>query len=107
MCCGWVSLWLRFEGPAGSVGRGVGRGVGRRSLDGLVGHDPGGELLLSLLEAGAGGAIQRVHLERDGEELSEPESSRVASDLRHAVPPHLFKHNERAHGQRGEERRNQ
>lgn len=54
---------LRSEGPTGGVRCGVGGGVGGGGLNGLVGHDASGELLLSLLETGAGGAIQRVHLE--------------------------------------------
>lgn len=54
---------LRSEGPTGGVRRGVGGGVGGGGLNGLVGHDASGELLLGLLETGAGGTIQRVHLE--------------------------------------------
>lgn len=54
---------LRFEGPAGGVGSGVGGGVGRGRLHCLVGHDPGCKLLLGLLEAGARGAVEGVHLE--------------------------------------------
>lgn len=57
-----VCASLRPEGPTGGVRRGVGGGVGGGGLNGLVGHDASGELLLSLLETGAGGAIQRVHL---------------------------------------------
>lgn len=53
---------LRSEGPTGGVGCGVGGGVGGGGLNRLVGHDASGELLLGLLEAGAGGTIQRVHL---------------------------------------------
>lgn len=55
---------LRFEGPAGGVGRGVGGGVGGGRLDRLVGHDPGGKLLLGFLEAGSCGAVESVHLDR-------------------------------------------
>lgn len=68
MCPACVSLWLSFEGPAGGVGGGVGRSVGGRGLHRLVGHDAGGELLLGLLEAGAGGAVQSVHLHGGEEE---------------------------------------
>lgn len=59
-----VCVRLRFEGPAGGVGSGVGGGVGSGRLDRLVGHDPGGELLLGLLEAGACGAVEGVHLDQ-------------------------------------------
>lgn len=58
-----VRASLRSEGPPGGVGRGVGGGVGGGGLNRLVGHDASGELLLSLLETGAGGTVQRVHLE--------------------------------------------
>lgn len=54
---------LRFEGPAGGVGSSVGGSVGRGRLDRLVGHDPGGKLLLGLFEAGACGAVESVYLE--------------------------------------------
>lgn len=41
---------------------GRGGGSGRRRLDGFIGHDACGELLLGLLEAGARGAVQGVDL---------------------------------------------
>lgn len=69
-----VSLWMSFEGPASSIGRSISRSVGGCGLNGLVGHDAGGELLLSLLETSAGGTVERVHLERNGRE-KEAESS--------------------------------
>lgn len=65
-----VSLWLRFEGPTSSIGRGVSRSVGGRSLNGLVRHDSGCKLLLSLLETGSSGTIQCMHLERAEVEMS-------------------------------------
>lgn len=49
---------LLFEGSPGSVGSSVSGG----GLHRLVGHDAGGELLLRLLEAGAGGPVQRMDL---------------------------------------------
>lgn len=42
--------------------RGPGGGVGGGRLDRLVGHDACSELLLGLLEAGAGGTVHRVDL---------------------------------------------
>ena len=49
-----------LEGAAGGGGGGVGGG----RLDGLVGHDARGELLLGLFEAGVRGTVQAMDLER-------------------------------------------
>lgn len=62
-----VSLWMRFEGPAGSIGRSISCSIGGCSLNGLVRHDPGCKLLLGLLKTSTGGTIQCMHLERDEE----------------------------------------
>lgn len=51
---------LLFEGPPSSCGSSVSGG----SLHRLVGHDPGGKLLLGPLKAGACGSVQRVDLIR-------------------------------------------
>lgn len=77
-----VCVRLRFEGPAGGVGRGVGGSVGGGRLDRLVGHDPGGKLLLGFLEAGSCGAVESVHLdraERGDSQSAEPPSPFLAA----------------------------
>lgn len=51
-----------LEGSPGSAGGSGGGG----SLDGLVGHDSRGKLLLGFLEAGAGGAVQPMDLRGAG-----------------------------------------
>lgn len=63
---------LRSEGAAGGVGRCVGGGIGSGGLNGFVRHDSGRKLLLSLLETGTGGTVERVHLgRRQAEPISE------------------------------------
>lgn len=59
---GGFCLWLRLEGPTSSVGCSVRGCIGSCGLNGLVRHDSGRKLLLSLLKAGTGGAVQCVHL---------------------------------------------
>lgn len=126
MCAHVPSRVLRSEGPAGGVGRGIGGSVGGGGLNGLVGHDASRELLLSLLETSTGGTIQRVHLDgAEGEPVSEADdfiSAAVKNNKLNGhgrqlhLPPrmsneskmkslstYLFKHNERAHRQSGEE----
>lgn len=116
MCAHVPLRVLRSEGPAGGVGRGIGGGVGGGGLNGLVGHDASRELLLSLLETSTGGAIQRVHLEgAEGEPVSEADvfisaavkkwtNVTVLNESKmKSLPTYLFKHNERAHRQSGEE----
>lgn len=123
---------LRFEGPAGGVGRSVGGGVGGGCLDRLVGHDPSGKLLLGFLEAGSRGAVESVHLdraERDDGQSAEPPSllwqhqsppsnlcsvgqlhlsagtpkQTVQTRWASLAPTYLFEHDEGAHGQSGEQ----
>lgn len=69
---GWMERKERERCPApsdllfeGSL-CGAGGGVSSSRLDRLVGHDARGELLLGLLEAGAGGTIHGMDLVKTG-----------------------------------------
>lgn len=63
---------VALEGVLSCAGGRCGGGVGRSSLHSFVGHHSRGKLLLCLLKAGAGGAVQPVHLQGKSTEEMEP-----------------------------------
>lgn len=63
---------VALEGVLSRAGGRCGGGVGCSSLHSFVGHHSRGKLLLRLLKAGAGGAVQPVHLQGKSTEEMQP-----------------------------------
>lgn len=74
---------VTLEGVLGRAGGGGGGSVGRGRLHSFVGHHSRGKLLLRLLKAGAGRAVQPVHLR--GENRSGNGASHSSADQQQSL----------------------